>query len=125
MIMLFVYAGVSKLIAQQTFLQQLKMDPYIGGYANWLSWTIPLRELMIATLLLFKKTRMAGCYAFTFLMVLFTIFITAILVGGKQLPCSCGGIIQQLNWQQHLIFNSCFIVLGIVSIILHRKISKR
>lgn len=123
LIMVFVYTGVSILIAQQTFLQQLKMDYYTGGYANWLSWMIPFEVLIIAALLLFKNTRLAGYYAFTFLIVLFPISNITILISGKPLTCSCGGIIQQLSWQQYLVLHSSFLVLGIVSISLQKKLT--
>lgn len=124
MIMLFVYTGVSKLITQEIFYKQVSRAPVIGQYAHWIIWIIPISELLIAALLVFKITRLAGYYAFAFLMVLFTLYIAAILLSGSPLPCSCGGIIQQLTWQQHLVFNGCFIVLNIAAILLHYKTVK-
>jgi hypothetical protein len=39
------------------------------------------------------------------------------------LPCSCGGVIQQLSWKQHIVFNISFIVLGIAGIYFQLRIS--
>jgi hypothetical protein len=33
-----------------------------------------------------------------------------------ELPCSCGGILQSMNWTQHLIFNIFFTLLGLGAI---------
>ena len=124
MILLFVYTGVSKLISRQSFFNQIKDAPYIGSQALWLSWIVPIAELIIATLLLFKSSRLVGYYAFTLSMVCFTIYISLILSGDQPLPCSCGGVIQKMNWQQHLVFNCCYILLAVAAIILHQKIKK-
>ncbi len=121
MIMIFTYAGLSKLISQETFYKQVLKSPFIEDYARWIIWLIPLTELTIVLSLLFKSTRLAGYYAFVLLMILFTAYIAAILLSGKTLPCSCGGFIQQLSWHQHLVFNGCLIVFGLVAIRLHYK----
>ena len=38
-----------------------------------------------------------GYYAFILLKVGFIIYIVSILSGDQPLPCSCGGVIQQMN----------------------------
>jgi len=37
------------------------------------------------------------------------------------LPCSCGGVLQQMTWNQHLIFNVVFTLLALFAIWLTRK----
>ena len=125
MILLLAYTGVSKLIDQQTFFQQLLKSRTIEPYAKWIIWLVPISELITALSLLFVKTRLVGYYAFTLLMACFTIYIIMVLTSNETLPCSCGGIIQQMSWKQHLVFNCSFILVGVIAAFLHHKRQKR
>jgi len=40
------------------------------------------------------------------------------------LPCSCGGVIRELSWRDHLFFNVCFTVLAAVGISVEKKQNK-
>lgn len=120
-ILLFAYTGISKLISHSTFYHQIKAVPIISQFATIISWSIPITEIIIALALLFKQSRIPGWYAFTALMIIFTIYIAVILGSNNPLPCSCGGIIQLLSWQQHLLLNLVFISLGVLAIMIHPK----
>jgi hypothetical protein len=75
-------------------------------------------ELVIAAMLTVQTVRLRGLYASLIMLSIFTSYIVGMLLTVEHLPCSCGGVIEQLTWQQHLVFNSCFITLcglGIVS----------
>jgi hypothetical protein len=54
-------------------------------------------------------------------MVLFTGYVIALLTTSTELPCSCGGIIEQLSWQGHLVFNSTLILLSFAAIRMERN----
>jgi len=47
--------------------------------------------------------------------------VLAILSFSKELPCSCGGVLQEMSWQQHLVFNIVFTLLALLAAILERK----
>nr|WP_281682026.1 MauE/DoxX family redox-associated membrane protein [Zunongwangia profunda] len=49
-------------------------------------------------------------------MIVFTIYIWYTLNYSDYIPCSCGGIISDLNWTEHLIFNLFWIVFAIIAI---------
>lgn len=117
-VLLFVYAAVSKLLDFENFRVQLGQSPLISSFAGWLSWTVPLSELLIALLLLIYKTRMYGLYLSYFLMVLFTTYIFIILNYSASIPCSCGGVLEQMGWQEHLWFNVFFIALAVAGLML-------
>ena len=53
-------------------------------------------------------------------MTIFTLYIGYMVAFVPKLPCSCGGIIQKMSWNQHLIFNVGFILLGVYAIWLDR-----
>ena len=38
------------------------------------------------------------------------------------IPCSCGGVLEKMSWNEHLIFNIAFVVLGLVAILLQNVI---
>lgn len=116
-ILLFVYTGVSKLIDHKTFTTQLISLTGDETMGKTLSYLLPLGELMIAGLIAVIRTRLFGLILFTLLMAGFTGYISYLLVSGKKLPCTCGGMISTMTWKQHLWFNGCFVVAGIASII--------
>lgn len=123
-VLLFVYAAVGKLLDYENFRVQLGQSPLISSFAGWLSWTLPLSELLTALLLLIHETRIYGLYLSYFLRVLFTTYIFIILNYSASIPCSCGGVLEQMGWQEHLWFNVFFIVLAVVGIILLQRKAK-
>lgn len=117
-IFLFVYAAISKLIDYQKFWVQLGQSPLLTAHANWVVWVIPSSEILISLMLAFSRWRLIGIYASFSLMVMFTTYIIAITKFSEYVPCSCGGVLQRLTWNQHLLFNIGFLILGLAGIIL-------
>jgi hypothetical protein len=66
--------------------------------------------------LFFSTTRKYGLVTSTILMAIFTIYISYMLLFTSNLPCSCGGVLKQLNWSQHLVFNVIFLLLSIMAL---------
>ena len=104
-IFLFVYTAVSKLFDFEKFEAVLSASPLLGSWSVYLAWTIPFAEFIIATLLFFPPLRKKGLIFSFALMILFTIYIAYMILFTPHLPCSCGGVIQQLSWRQHFILN--------------------
>lgn len=121
---LFVYTAVSKLIQLEVFEMRLEQMPYISPLASWLKWLVPFAELVIVGLLLIGKYRAMGMYASFILMGIFTLYIAAVLQFSEYVPCSCGGVLSTLHWNDHIVFNMAFMVLALVAIILDKKQTK-
>jgi hypothetical protein len=119
-IFLFVYAAVSKLIDFQKFEVQLGKSPLLTAYAGWVAWIIPVVEIGISLMLATSRRRLTGLYASFSLMVMFTLYIIAITRFSENVPCSCGGVLQNMTWDEHLVFNLGFVVLGLVGILFYR-----
>jgi hypothetical protein len=117
-IMLFIYAATSKLIDIEKFRVQLGQSPLLTPFVSFVSWVIPLLEILISFLVVFKRTRLLGLYMAFTLMILFSFYIVAITGYGEFIPCSCGGVLQHMSWHQHLIFNLTFVCLGGIAILL-------
>src|SRR5690606_20417083 len=103
-VLLFVYAAVSKLLDFENFQVQLGQSPLLSAYAGIIAPSIIIIELIVSLLLSIKSTRLIGLYCSLFLMVGFTAYIFLILNYSDFIPCSCGGVIEELNWSQHLVF---------------------
>lgn len=118
-ILLFVYAAANKLIDVQKFEVQIGQSPILRDFAPVLAWAVPLSEIVIVVLLTFRKTMLYGLYASLGIMVMFTLYIIAILNFSASIPCSCGGILENMKWHEHLIFNIVFVLIALAAIILH------
>ena len=112
LVILFIYAGISKLVNYAEFRFQLGRSPYVTGIAGFVAWFMPALEIVAAILLALKKTRLIGFYISFFIMVLFSGYIYAMLHYSPYLPCSCGGVLSMMTWQQHLYFNLFFVLVA-------------
>lgn len=117
-IILFVYAGLSKLLDYQKFYIQIGKSPLLTHFAGWIAWVIPVIEILVSIMLSQPRWRLGGLYASFSLMVMFTAYIITILKFSAYVPCSCGGILQKMSWDDHLRFNMVFIFIGLSGIFL-------
>jgi uncharacterized membrane protein YphA (DoxX/SURF4 family) len=123
-IVLFVYAAVSKLMAYPLFTAQLEMHPLLRPFAGWLAWAVPAAELLVAALLVIPSTRLVGLYGAAILLFMFTVYLTGMILTDKHLPCSCGGLISGFTWRQHIAFNLVFLGLAVTGILLDKRKDK-
>lgn len=126
-IFLFLYASVSKLAHFRLFLHDMYNQPFPYWFASFLIGFIPLSEIVISALLIFDRTRRAGLWGSLGLMSLFTVYTGAVLLNffGKAYPCSCGGVIRKLTWNQHLILNLAFIGIALTGIGVVKKLRRQ
>jgi hypothetical protein len=113
---LFLSTAYFKLVEHARFSGGLSRIAIIGRYAPFLSWVVPISEILISVLLIVPKTMKAGLYSFTGLMIVFTIYIVTMLLFASHMPCHCGGAIEKLSWPQHIWFNLGFILLAVFAI---------
>ena len=122
LILLFLYASISKWLAFKLFIGEMNNQPFPNWITPFLVWSIPFIEVLIAVGLIFEKTRVPALYASLFLMLAFTVYTVAILLHAfKYIPCSCGGVIRKLTWPQHLFFNLFFVGISILGIVLKKR----
>ncbi len=114
-VLLFLYTAIMKFRDIPFFIGSMSHTPLLRPFAGILAGMIPTMEIAIAILLIIPRTRHYGLLTGTGLMAIFTLYVTFILTTMKELPCSCGGVIQQLKWKEHLIFNSGFLLAGILA----------
>ncbi len=118
-ILLFAYAAFSKVLDYGKFAAQVGQSPLLTGL-TFLPPVVIVVELGICVLLMLPRWRELGFYLFTALMVVFTFYILAILKWSPYLPCSCGGVLEKLGWEEHLVFNVVFCGVGFTGWKLHK-----
>jgi hypothetical protein len=123
-IILFLYTGIAKIMDYSVFKEQLADSPILSWAATPVAVLLPVVEFAIVLMLVIPRWRLKGLYASFIIMTLFTAYIIAMFIVAPEMPCSCGGIIELLSWQGHIIFNSVFILLNGWAIYLQRKEKK-
>ncbi len=118
---LFTYTALSKAMDFKNFQVQLARSPLLSAYAGIISYAMIILELSAVGLLSFAVTRRHGLYASFGLMTAFTLYIWLILNYSDFVPCSCGGILEKMSWNQHLVFNIGSVLLALYGIILMEK----
>ncbi|MCF6406896.1 hypothetical protein L3C95_28615 [Chitinophaga filiformis] len=120
-ILLFVYTAASKFIDYENFRAVIGQSPLITRFAPVLAIVVPVAEIVIALLLVIPRYRRVGLYASFAVMTLFTVYIVVLLTLSEKIPCSCGGVISQMSWTQHLYFNIVFMLLALLGMWLYTK----
>lgn len=118
-VLLFVYAAASKLMEVDKFATQLGRSPVITQFSSVLLWLVPGTEILIALMMFSSNTKLLALYASFSLMVAFTTYVVVILNFSENIPCSCGGILQDMTWKQHLVFNVIFILTAAVAALIY------
>lgn len=116
-IILFLYTGINKLMDFRVFEKQLDASLILRPFAKLIVYGLPLLEFTLVLLLIVPRWRLKGLHMSTGLMILFTLYIIFILISSTKQPCSCGGIISEMSWPQHIIFNTVLTILAIIAII--------
>ncbi|MEO7989271.1 MAG: MauE/DoxX family redox-associated membrane protein [Chryseolinea sp.] len=122
LVILFVYAAFSKILEADTFKRQMLNQPLPGALKENLFWLVTGTEIATSILLLIKPLRYFGLMLACFLMAAFTLYVILILANAfAYVPCSCGGVLNSMSWQVHLIFNIFFTLLAFTGLLIERK----
>jgi len=116
--LLFCYAAVSKMADLEKFQTEVGQSPLLTYFVGAVVILVPLTEIAAVVLLFFPKTRLWGMYLSLLLMVSFTAYVFAIMRFAAYVPCSCGGILTDMTWSQHLAFNIVFTALALAGVVL-------
>lgn len=122
-VILFCYAAISKILDFENFQVHISAASLLNGFSQFLPYTIIIVEFLIAGLLCYRKTRTTGLIGSFVLMLIFTVYIALLLRTSKNLPCSCGGILEKMSWNQHLYFNIGCVTLSVIALGLNLKYS--
>lgn len=114
---LFFYAAFSKLMDYDKSVDEMRSQIFPSSIASILTWLIPSIELLLTFCLLFPSTKTIALWASLFLLSAFTIYIGIVMTGVfGRIPCSCGGILKNMSYGAHLIFNLFFIAISLLGL---------
>jgi len=127
LVILFGYALSSKLNEHTKFAEYMKLVPVplIQQYATVIAWAVPLAEAVTAIMLCLERWRKTGLVLAFLLLLVFEIYIAAMLLLGLELPCTCSGFISKLGWKPHLIFNAFFMFISVLPFLYQRHVTKK
>jgi hypothetical protein len=121
LILLYIYTATSKLLDFGSFRHVLSRSPLIGHYAPVVAWILPSVEILISLLLILPQTRRIGLWCSFVLMLTFTGYVGYMLAFTPHLPCSCGGVLKQMTWKQHLVFNTFYSIIALLGTWLYQR----
>jgi hypothetical protein len=116
LIIIFGYAALTKITAIPRYAYVLSMAAVTEHFPSWFAYGIPIGELLVCTLLMLPGTRKMGLYISLAALIIFTVYITSLLLFSAELPCNCGGLLEQFTWPQHVALNTMLIVVNILAI---------
>ncbi|SKB95846.1 hypothetical protein SAMN05660841_03280 [Sphingobacterium nematocida] len=120
--LLFLYSAGDKIFDFEKFQLELSKSPIITDFSEYIAYSLPITEAIIAVLVVIPRTSFVGLLASFTLIVLFTTYIFLIMNYTDDIPCSCNGILEGASWSQHLVFNVVFVLLAIVGLFLQANI---
>ena len=124
LILLFTYTAVSKLHDLPDFERQLRNQVLPMWSVKPLLWLLPVTELVVVTMLLSKPFRLAGLWASCVLMFVFSIYMGLVVLNVfDRVPCSCGGVLRNMGFTTHFIFNLTYLFFSIASVKIQKTLN--
>jgi hypothetical protein len=121
LLLVFLYTAWSKLMDYEQFRYTLSQSVLLKPLAGIIAWLLPVTEFAIAVLLFIPAFRRIGLWVSATVITAFTIYLGYMILYMPKLPCTCGGVLAELSWRQHIVFNLSLIVLSVTSILLYNK----
>ncbi|UCS92302.1 hypothetical protein KZP23_16560 [Echinicola marina] len=123
---LYTYTAISKWYDWQATELALYNQVFPEWLGTILLYSLPPAELALAILLVGKRTVGPALWLSLGLLTVFTGYIFLVLIGVfNRVPCSCGGVLSALGWEEHLVFNLTFIVINLIGLYNIRPFKKR
>jgi len=113
LIVLWIYTGLEKLIGFEKSRKAFHNQVFPQEIAEYLTYVVPITELLLGMLLIFNLTRWWGFMGSLLLLSVFSTYIGLIWIGVfPRVPCNCAGILEQIGWAEHLVLNLALIVIS-------------
>lgn len=114
---LFFYAALNKLMDYDKSVGEMRNQIFSAAIGNILTWLIPTIEIILTFLLIFSNTKKIALWGSLLLLSAFTLYIVIVMTGiFGRIPCSCGGILKNMSYGTHLMFNLFFVSLALLGL---------
>ncbi|WP_371923044.1 MauE/DoxX family redox-associated membrane protein [Flavobacterium sp. B183] len=105
------YAAISKMVELDIFFKQLAKSPLMPFNMEEKAGTAVLIVEFLVVYFVYKKEFKKTLILSFVLMMFFSLYIGYLMYFSYYIPCSCGGILGNMSWNVHLIFNSVLTVI--------------
>ncbi|MGC4128227.1 MAG: MauE/DoxX family redox-associated membrane protein [Bergeyella sp.] len=113
----FVYAGIIKLLDNRIFVMQLHKSPLLPDFtAVPISIIFPVVEIFAGIGVFIGRLRKISLYVSLILFSLFTAYLIILNSFFIDVPCSCGGILGKMSYEVHILFNLFFLCIIIIAL---------
>ncbi|SDO58114.1 hypothetical protein SAMN05421820_116121 [Pedobacter steynii] len=110
---LFLYSAFSKANKFELFVNNLDKSPFFANtYTSYIAIIVIAIEFLIPILLFSNRTTKLGYLLSFLLLFMFTGYIIMMMTLSPYLPCTCGGLLEVLSWNQHIYFNLFFMAIS-------------
>ncbi|MDH6253389.1 ABC-type multidrug transport system permease subunit [Chryseobacterium sp. H1D6B] len=120
-VILFCYASISKILDFRNFQSQLGQSPGLAGYEIVVAYGIISLQMIAVILLCFRTSRFLGLWITFGILSVFAGYVAFILIYNKNLPCTCIGLFEKINWKGNLILNIGLITIALAGIFIAKK----
>lgn len=121
LLLVFLYTAWSKLREYEQFRYTLSQSYLLKPVAGIIAWLLPVVELALVVLLFVPAWRRLGLKLSIILLSALTLYLTFMIIYAPELPCSCGGVLAELTWKEHLFLNGGLVLLSIIGAVLYKK----
>lgn len=121
LMLLFGLTAIDKARQFERFYEELGKSPFLMAYQGEVAWGTPIVEGIVTVSLAFGKTQLWGLSASVFLMSVFTAYIFVLLNYSYYTSCLCSAALENLTWEEHLVFNIVFLVLSTIALNLKKQ----
>ncbi|UBM58808.1 hypothetical protein LAG90_18585 [Marinilongibacter aquaticus] len=113
LLLLWIPVTLDELLHFDQFRAGILQQPFSDSLAKVLVPVLLILEALTAACLTQSRFRPQGLLLSAMLLLAFNAYIALALSGfWKELPCNCGALIHQLNWEQHFLFNLFFLLVS-------------
>ncbi len=100
------YTGMSKWVNLSHFKSSMRSQPIPELWADVFTYLIPTLETIAVIGLILPALKQKAWILTTVLMTAFTAYVLYIILTGlHNTTCPCGGLFENLSWNQHLFVN--------------------
>ncbi len=122
LIFFFCYTAINKLMNIDSFRTNLiKTSLFTEEIANWFSFLVIFCEIVVVLVVIFYKK--IGLLLLSFMILIFTVYISYLNYKGLYEVCGCGGVLNGLKYKYHLTINIFLLIGALFSSIIFNPIS--
>jgi hypothetical protein len=113
------YTAINKLLNIHAFqINLIKTTVFNINQAFYFSYLIIILEILIVIIMLLRKIK--GLVIFFITILIFTFYISFLRFKGLYEVCGCGGVLNGLKYQYHLIINIGLIIGSLFSYLTYK-----